>query len=382
MLPGRSSRSVSGFTLIELLVVIAIIAILIALLVPAVQKVREAAARSQCQNNIKQLAVAVHNYHDQHKQFPAAVQVTGPGFPQTASGFTSPWSVVSSAQPQYAAFGPNWIVLILPYIEQGTLYNQVNVKNYMSSNGTYKGWKGIVGNKIGLLLCPADFDDGDYPPQNNAGDALFDASNNPMPATAKWARGNYAANAGPGWFNFTLGGASSSSPQGYSPRPWGGVMGINWGITLATLEDGSSNTVMINEVRRGLNKFDRRGVWGMGLAGSSVTAANGSTGDCKRPNGNEEYADDIENCNEVRTALGVGNSGLGPKLMGCSNDNLGLKNWPNWQAGARSNHPGDGVNVCFSDGSIRWVKNEVDPIVWDAAMSRNGAEPFQGTSMY
>src|SRR5205809_6236869 len=100
----RAASPRRGFTLIELLVVIAIIAILIGLLVPAVQKVRDAAARSQCQNNLKQIATALHNYHDANKKFPYGGVTNGP-----CCGTQS---------------GPNWAVFLLPYIEQGNLYKQ------------------------------------------------------------------------------------------------------------------------------------------------------------------------------------------------------------------------------------------------------------------
>ena len=104
-------RTRPGFSLIELLVVIAIIAILIGLLLPAVQKVREAAARIQCGNNLKQLALACHNYHDATGTLPPAVLMkrTGPG-------------AVALADRATENFGPNWLVLILPFVEQGNLY--------------------------------------------------------------------------------------------------------------------------------------------------------------------------------------------------------------------------------------------------------------------
>ena len=103
-------RRRSGFTLIELLVVIAIIAVLIGLLLPAVQKVREAASRLKCQNNLKQIGLALHNYHDSQGKFPPG---KGPSYTQTVPGC-----------PVYPRWSPH--ALILPYIEQGNLYNSIN----------------------------------------------------------------------------------------------------------------------------------------------------------------------------------------------------------------------------------------------------------------
>src|SRR5262245_30359442 len=143
LLPYRRS----GFTLIELLVVIAIIAILIALLVPAVQKVREAAARTQCQNNLKQLGLAAHAYHDANKHLPPAVEIAGaiyPGSPNLTSAYRTP------------GLGPNWAVHLLPYLEQKPLYNTINVANHMASKGADQSWRTIRGTVLAVMLCPAD----------------------------------------------------------------------------------------------------------------------------------------------------------------------------------------------------------------------------------
>jgi prepilin-type N-terminal cleavage/methylation domain-containing protein/prepilin-type processing-associated H-X9-DG protein len=354
----------TGFTLIELLVVIAIIAVLIALLVPAVQKVRAAADRASCQNNLKQIGLAAHNYHDTFKALPPAVQIANAlpkGGPITVGSFDA---VSAYRNP---GFGPNWAVLILPYMEQEPLWASVaaNINNFFPSGGADQGWRAVRDKLVAEYVCPSDPMGAQTP---------FSLNLTPGPAgIGQWARGNYAANAGPGWFNYAVNGISSSSPHPsfVSAPTWGGVMGINWGINLVKLanEDGTSTTVMFNEVRVGLNDVDRRGVWAMGLAGSSVTAAH-ATGDCVIPNDNTEFSDDIEDCNLVRQKYGVPpRSGLGPIHMGCSNDNLPM-NWPNWQGQARSGHP-EGVNVCFADGSVQWVKNEIAETVWFNLNSRN-----------
>src|SRR5438105_3043090 len=166
MLP-RSRRP--AFTLIELLVVIAIIAVLIGLLVPAVQKVREAAARTQCGNNLHQLAVAAHNYQDTNGTLPPCVLMN---------------RNVSNPADYNQNFGPNWAVLILPYIEQDNMYQQVaaSVISYPTTGDA--SWRSLRGNKIKTYLCPSDA----------GADVPFAG------AGGNWARGNYGANAGPGMF--------------------------------------------------------------------------------------------------------------------------------------------------------------------------------------
>ena len=124
-------RSPAGFTLIELLVVIAIIAILIALLVPAVQKVREAAARAQCQNSMKQLALGAHNHHDAFKHFPTAYDLN-----------------LAHPNGDYGA-----IVKVLPFVEQAALHNLLNPGNY---TGDIQGVNATTQTVLPLFICPSD----------------------------------------------------------------------------------------------------------------------------------------------------------------------------------------------------------------------------------
>ncbi len=246
-----SGRYRFGFTLIELLVVIAIIAILIALLLPAVQQAREAARRSQCKNNFKQLGIALHNYHDTHSVFPYSV--SNPGVLSSANATTMP---IRTNHTGY--------LMLLPFIDQANLYSQFNFDAatglYGSANcSTATSPPDLAGttaqieanirlgaNVIPALLCPSDAATPTFT-SNCVSAAGLGTTLTPRPVSAKTSYGfstrtiasqNDAANSGPS------NAANQWSQDGRFTR---GLFGFNSNSRLRDMEDGSSNCVAIVE---------------------------------------------------------------------------------------------------------------------------------------
>ncbi|MBI2808094.1 MAG: DUF1559 domain-containing protein [Planctomycetes bacterium] len=318
-----------GFTLIELLVVIAIIAILIALLVPAVQKVREAAQRTQCINNMKQIGVALHSYHDAVKSLPPAIYMP----------YANPGDWTTNCTITDGRIGPNWAVLILPYIEQTPLYLQLDIKSWGKTQQGSSAWMNARGASIPAYRCPTEADDGGY--TGNAG------------GVTGWARGNYGANAGPAWWPDLVNGRNASSDFGLNGQ---GPMGINWGSHLVRIPDGSSNTVLVNHLRIGPVSTDPRGVWALGFPGSSVTSSH-ATGDARYPNDPASHSDDVQ--------------------FAVDRPDIGMGNWTpclSWQAQARSLHQGM-VPCLFADGTVRMVRSDIGQYNWYVLNSGNDNQP-------
>lgn len=228
-----------GFTLIELLVVIAIIAILIGLLLPAVQKVREAAARMSCSNKLKQLALAVHNYHSANNQFPAG---------QTVVNLQGSCPGQSDANAGTADARAPWTVTILPYIEQNNLFQQFNLNATFAINRHYLSVANASNataqvQVLPAFLCPSD------------------------PKTAGTSLTNYLGVAGGGTPTACPCVANSNSQFILYAN---GTLFVNSQVRLTDISDGTSNTYLIGESIYVVadvwsNGTDNRGMWSGGV---------------------------------------------------------------------------------------------------------------------
>jgi prepilin-type N-terminal cleavage/methylation domain-containing protein/prepilin-type processing-associated H-X9-DG protein len=343
------ARQRAGFTLIELLVVIAIIAILIGLLLPAVQKIREAARRMQCTNNLKQLGLAIHNYHDSNGQLPKG----------GAMGWCANPSNLNPVYPGDGDWGADqgtWLVFTLPQMEQDNLYRQIDPKfdhPPPAPGGSINRWLARIGQGYNdsrnprpkYLRCPSD----DY--QMN------------MP----WA--NYAGSLGPqclapypgcpqpnqGWCQpetSGLGGGVAGMGYTWSPdhgNAWGAqdIRGmfnrLGADITFSGVTDGLSNSIMVGETLPAQHDHFTNGGWyhfnGAGTGASTIVPIN------QRSDGND--------CNDpVRRAR---------------------FNW-NVAWGFKSNHSG-GANFLFGDGSVKFLRESIDHRTFQLLGCRNDGIP-------
>jgi len=368
---GRSRRP--GFTLIELLVVIAIIAVLIALLLPAVQAAREAARRAQCINNLKQLGLAIHNYHQTNNCLPPTNMF------------------LNATLDQGWGWCPSWALIIMPNLEQTPLYNAYNFSIGNSPVNPNPGNTTVIYTAVSFMLCPSDNQkvrpNNPYAPSNYAG-------NHGGPAPIRNWSGTIV--------EFVTSGPPGSSAHPVGTYWWGtdsnlGFFGFE-GIT-----DGTSNTALFSEHLVGKSTGDPN------FPVSSNQAKRGIFLNDKIPYGTG--APNFNGLNPQLALQGIGacNSTPGSTLangtswiLGYSwahgyewhwmNNDYNHYNTPNkltciatadttsqgWGGAtgmgtANSNHPG-GVNMCMSDGSVKFVKDSVNPPTWWAIGTRNGGE--------
>ena len=313
-------RRYPAFTLIELLVVIAIIAILIALLLPAVQQAREAARRSTCRNNLKQLGIALHNYHEAHGAFPPF------GISPHAPTNNNLYRMFRSEGQDHVA---SWMILMLPFIEQSAIYNKWDFRANaisVSRNRT------IVATEIPILKCPSDGQN--LIPLNFAG--------------VRFARGNYGLNV------FVCGTSYTAESGNVS---WQGMGGHNRSASFRDVVDGTSNTVHVEELRAGVDNRDIRGTWAIPQVGASGTGRHWIS-----PPNDMRNDDDIPNCNGTTATLSR------QLRMPCwtSSNSQGIA----WQAAPRSLHTG-GLHVLMVDGHVRFITNSIHHIASDGAC-KNG----------
>jgi prepilin-type N-terminal cleavage/methylation domain-containing protein/prepilin-type processing-associated H-X9-DG protein len=350
-----------AFTLVELLVVITIIGILISLLLPAVQAAREAARKMQCQNNFKQLALAVLNYESQWNAFPPS-SCWAPG-------------VDPSDVSQLSNFRETWGILVLPFLEQQSLFDKFIRTKPIPDVANLSA----LAVELSVMLCPSD--------SYNRRLFMGSRSSQTVALNDNWARGNYAANAALGWmiYNPAYGINSAALPTsgGWNDANKRGVMGANSSISFAQIRDGASNTVLLGEIRAGVADFDSRGVWAMSGGSSALWAHGGILGDDYGPNSAVVSSDDVVACSDIRAAFNAPSdtdSGLVTEGMPCYQGVM-----TNIQQTARSMHVG-GVNTCFADGSVHWISDYIQAYpssptslsVWDRLMCSADGMPVSG----
>lgn len=320
---GRRFRR--AFTLVELLVVIAIIGILVALLLPAIQAARESARRAQCTSNLKNIALALHSYHDSKKEFPAAIRYPKGTNYQPLDDTRLFW---------------NWAIDILPYIEETALAGSLKIDpltRLYASSGTDVNIE-ERGAEIPVMLCPSDIGRGN----------LFQGSG------GNWGRGNYGYNAFEFWPNSGLWKTfftDATVKQLYNFNM--GVGGFDDGdnrqvLNFNKITDGSTHTIMLAEMRVGVGPRDRRGVWAMGMCGSNMHCRHAGfpINDCGG------YNDDIYKSADI-----IADVGALPLLGECMSIDSSVD--ASGQSTVRSRHPG-GANVAMADASVRFMGDFID----------------------
>jgi prepilin-type N-terminal cleavage/methylation domain-containing protein/prepilin-type processing-associated H-X9-DG protein len=318
----------NAFTLVELLVVIAIIGILVALLLPAVQAAREAARRMSCTNNLKQVTLALHNYHDTYRTFPPA-GLYPVGVPVAADA----WSLQAR---------------LLPYLEQA------NLQNLIDWNFSYAAQPLVTKTRVDAYLCPSETNDRERP----------DGAITHYPL-------NYGVNVGT-WFVLDP-----------NTQEWGdGLTGPNTRTTMASLIDGTSNTLAFAEVKA-WNPYLRDGGSPAG-AGVPIPATPAAVvaygGSFKTDSGHTEWVDGrahqtcVTGTFPPNTVVPYTSGGILYDVDFNSSREGKTTNQVTYAVvTSRSYHPG-GVNASLADGSVRFVAETINMATWRGLATRHGGE--------
>lgn len=317
-----------GFTLVELLVVIAIIGILIALLLPAVQAAREAARRSSCTNQLKNIGIALHNHHDTYKRFPPGCANDKTPFGTSVNG---------------GGWGSSWKVYILPFIEQNNIYERW-VFDGSSSGYTNANNMALVNNiTIDAYRCPSSVIDDFYQSSNNGGAILMMSS--------------YTGNAGAG--SNTAPFSIYSGTHGYTAED--GVLFANSTQRMASLTDGTSTTIMVGEQSDHLRDTQNQPIPGSYTAITSQ-GPHGWTMGAGQSNRGKAYTDRTFNCTTLRYLInqrGLPNSGATGHNMG---NNIPYS----------SRHPG-GCMVAMGDASVQFLPQSTPvTVLYQLASGKDG----------
>jgi prepilin-type N-terminal cleavage/methylation domain-containing protein/prepilin-type processing-associated H-X9-DG protein len=355
LIPRTKSRS--AFTLIELLVVIAIIAVLIALLLPAVQAAREAARRSQCVNNLKQLGLATHNYIDRNQMFV-------PSRSAQPAGDTWAWDG-----------GLTWRACILPELEQSAIYNSFNFMLHQDSAGATAAWATAWYTRIAVYSCPSHGNNTGFTVYGGLGTYSFEGPPpNPSGGATSVPTTNYNMSFGDNYATQPISGCTGSPWEDLTPLPagvlqrrgWNGFWGTTNVATAGT--DGPGSMRGFSDYRSG-QTANLQSV----TDGLSNTILYG------------EVLPSQDSNNELYGNTGVASGTVMPInfYTGAPYAGFGSCTWSTRGSyaarGFKSNHPG-GANFCFADGHVVFLKASISPYTYNALGSRLGGEVVSSDS--
>jgi prepilin-type N-terminal cleavage/methylation domain-containing protein/prepilin-type processing-associated H-X9-DG protein len=351
---GRTARPDEAFTLIELLVVIAIIAILIGLLLPAVQKIREAAARMKCSNNLKQFGLACHNYHDTNNTFP-------PGSMQ-----------LPLAVYDWRGDKGSWLVLTLPYMEQDNLYKtfpNLGTPGYSSVANSPMG--GPLAGRFTLPYgrCPSDDWDATAPVCNYVGNTGPQCQGNGTGTGSNCAYSPFEKYCDPlgnglGDWGYRASPAFGDGAKGGDLRGIFFRTALQGGMRMGDVPDGLTNTFLIGETIIAENSYIQRG-------GDFVYVG----GNWAFGNGGNNIGTTIVPLNYKLTAgtyCHLDNSGKAANPKG--DPARSVDNWA-LEFAFKSRHSG-GANFVFCDGSVHFVSDSIDARTYNLLGCRNDGQVF------